>query len=785
MLVVGAAAARPADPAGAPVDLAATYLQLQQWRCSAQPLRVPTGGIRFDDELASFVLESGQIRLLEPTSAGVWTGLSFEGRGHFTMTVPDPVERTQLARFARRPALSGIDQPFSSMLLRASGPVLAEEFTAAAAAGPFGPCPRVAERQISWLTIERSDVDARVVAGLADGRDRYLRAELETVDFGRLLYEFDALRQEEISLRQLTSAGGFPFLETWLSLDRAKDRQPSGRPGSARREPFSIPHVELAVELLRTGRETRQGWSDTDEVKAHIVATLAVRGGEGNARTLSLALHPEAQVASITADDGNGKVAQLQFLRDRIGARSATLQNWLHDSGLLVLLDRPLPKGEERRLTVTYDLNLANYAPGRTWYPSLPERSEPHTARLTLTVPEKREVRAMGALLSETSAGGRVTTAWEIAVPTRMVTFSFAENFREERVELEGAPAIVAFASRTGTSKNRLWNVAADVANCVGWMQQLLGSPLGGEQLYATSILAGHGQSFEGFLHLSEATFVSERRGPTELFRCHEAAHQWWGHRVGFATYRDQWLSEAFAEYSALMFLEAQPKDGPELLQEALDAAAAGLFGSIKGALSRFARPGMIVINDHHRGRLGPISLGYRASTGEIPFGYQLQSYQKGALVLHMLRTLLRNVSGSDELFIALLRDFVAGQTGREASTADLVAALTRRAPGDWSWFFDQWVDGTAIPEYRWSYSLAPAAAGGGTVLTLRVRQSGVPDGFRMPVPVRLDYAGGKRGQVVVGIDRPDETFTIQLSDKPSRVVFNPGHAVLATVKRD
>ena len=35
----------------------------------------------------------------------------------------------------------------------------------------------------------------------------------------------------------------------------------------------------------------------------------------------------------------------------------------------------------------------------------------------------------------------------------------------------------------------------------------------------------------------------------------HEVAHQWWGQLVGFNSYRDQWMSEGFAQFSAGIFL--------------------------------------------------------------------------------------------------------------------------------------------------------------------------------------------------------------------------------------
>jgi hypothetical protein len=51
--------------------------------------------------------------------------------------------------------------------------------------------------------------------------------------------------------------------------------------------------------------------------------------------------------------------------------------------------------------------------------------------------------------------------------------------------------------------------------------------------------------------------------------------------------------------------------------------------------------------------------VGFRAGTRRTPQGYMLQTYYKGALVLHMLRVLLREQSGGDDLFVEILRDFL------------------------------------------------------------------------------------------------------------------------------
>ncbi|MBI2794908.1 MAG: hypothetical protein HYX66_09710 [Ignavibacteria bacterium] len=74
--------------------------------------------------------------------------------------------------------------------------------------------------------------------------------------------------------------------------------------------------------------------------------------------------------------------------------------------------------------------------------------------------------------------------------------------------------------------------------------------------LIATELPGNHGESFPGLLHLSSQTFFTADDNDffTEQFIAHEGAHQWWGSNVDFKSYRDHWLSEGFADYSALMY---------------------------------------------------------------------------------------------------------------------------------------------------------------------------------------------------------------------------------------
>ncbi|MDX1999543.1 MAG: M1 family aminopeptidase [Thermoanaerobaculia bacterium] len=747
----------------------ADYALLREWRYATTTQPVPAGGLRFGYDTATFHLESGQLRFAEPTAAGVVTGLVFEGRGSFSMTVPDPLEREQLGRFTKGAVLENVT--FTRLVLRARGGV-PELVGLASTATAFGPQPLARERHEHWLEDRWFDVDARVVgAGRIPG-DNYLRVEFESDEWGWLTYEVDALNPEEIQLLHREDGR----TEVWLSLDLPADRDLNGRPTLVQHDHLTLEHVDFTIDLQKAGRESRTGRAEIQPRQGQFVADLRFRAKQAGAQALFLDLASDAKVLAVRR---NG--VDLPFVRDHIGARKADLDNRLYDASLLVFLPAPLVDGEEVRLVVEYETEIANYVAGRHWYPgeSGGRYEDRHTGRFTITVPEKIELRAMGEKLGEervAPAARRET--WEMKAPSGMLTFAFAERAIEETVLQTGVPPVTAFGLRGGASaKNEVFNVAADVANAAAFFTRLFGTPIDAEKLTVTSIVSGHGQAFRGFLHLAESTFFAAAGGAAERFRAHETAHQWWGHQVAPASYRDDWLVESFAEYSALRFVEATLPDGPKLVHEALTNYRDELTGSIGSAMSRFGR-GNIELNDADRANIGPIALGYRASTAKAPSGGRAVLYQKGPYVLHMLRKILARQTKSDELFDKILRDFVAQHQDRPATTEAFVATVNRHAPADLGWFFRQWVYGTGIPTYAWKYEID------GSTLVLSVRQTGVPAGFSMPVPIELELEGGKKGLVGVTVSKAEETFRLPLPGKPKKVVFNPENAVLAKVEK-
>jgi aminopeptidase N len=257
-------------------------------------------------------------------------------------------------------------------------------------------------------------------------------------------------------------------------------------------------------------------------------------------------------------------------------------------------------------------------------------------------------------------------------------------------------------------------------------------------------------------------------RGYFKVVGPHEIAHQWWGHTVGWASYRDQWMSEGFSEMSASLFLQTvySQKEFIKFWDEEREA--------IVSRNSNGFRP----ID------AGPLTLGHRLNNtkvGNVSFNL---IYPKGGYVLHMLRMMMWNPKTGDADFKTMMRDFVGTYRNRAASTEDFKAIVEKHMTnnmnmagnGRMDWFFDEYVYGTALPSYQFQYTLE------GSKLKMKITQSGVDDNFMMPVPLYLEMADGRVVRLGTAKMRGSQTITpeIELGQlKPKRALINYNADVL------
>jgi len=256
----------------------------------------------------------------------------------------------------------------------------------------------------------------------------------------------------------------------------------------------------------------------------------------------------------------------------------------------------------------------------------------------------------------------------------------------------------------------------------------------------------------------------------TEMVRAHELAHQWFGNKVGWTSYHDQWISEAFANYAGAMYIEQKYKDGANF-REVMDDARRHLLEHAP--------------DGSEYDSIGPLWLGQRLSSTAAPNAYAEITYNKGTWVVHMLRMLMRGAAKDlDDAFLKMVREFLSTYNGRTASTWDLkrvaekymTKSMDLRGDRKLDWFFDDWVFGTGIPSYSVNYRVQPSARGG-FVVDGRVSQTGVPESFIMPVPLYAD------DQLLgtVAVSDEEGSFRFETKSKPVRVTADPQQTILTT----
>jgi aminopeptidase N len=247
----------------------------------------------------------------------------------------------------------------------------------------------------------------------------------------------------------------------------------------------------------------------------------------------------------------------------------------------------------------------------------------------------------------------------------------------------------------------------------------------------------------------------------------HEVSHQWWGHEVGWTTYHDQWLSEGFAFFSAGLFLQATEKNNQKYVDYWEHAKQA-------------------IVEKNQFGRratdAGPLWLGMRLSTVKNARAYSSLVYRKGGYVLNMLRGLMYDQRTRDKAFIEMMHDFVEQYRNGNASTEDFQRVAEKHMPpamnamrdGTLNWFFKQWVYGTAIPRYKFDYTVSNEADGK-FLFRGSLTQSDVPGDFIGMVPLYADFDGTivRLGVITVVGDSTADNLQVRLPKKPRKVAIN------------
>jgi peptidase M1-like protein len=723
-------------------------------------------------------LSDGTVGLIHAIDGRI-TGAVFEGVGDVLMIPPSRAERSSLALFTGSAVL---EQRFTTAYFRFVDDQLVQEFRAG-----FRPAENPQDFVSRWNQPLRDLAQAdglsilQAITNTQDSGSRFLHVRVGGTALGVFDLYLNTNAQEQVSVAQASVVESKVFYDVWSSFPMRSLRT-ANQNDSASRPRFEISDYRIDAEL-----------EPPSDLTAEAELTLLPR--RSGQRTFILELSRQLKVTDVRRQEQSVEFVQNEAISGSELARRG-------DDLIAIVFPQPLEKDKPVLVRFKYSgpvmfdagRDLLYVGARGTWYPN----AGPAFANydLTFDYPEDWSLIATGKQVASEVREHRRTTRFVTEKPIARAGFNLGKFESADAsvpgVQIDAYAAkiveqpLAAREARSGRHPEparEVQQIAVHTAGSIEFLSRELG-PFPYSKLEITQFPGLLSQSWPGLVYLSSMAFLDrdERRAAgvhdpyidlllDKLMLTHETAHQWWGDAVDWISYRDEWLIEALANYSALLMLE---KQDPAAMKIALDY--------YRGELLRQTPNGPIA-------DAGPVTLGMRVTSAKFPNAYEPILYGRGTWLIHMLRTMLREASGGkdDALFFSALKELLAESPAHKISTHDLQLAFEKVLPPslsyegkhDLAWFFDSWVNSTAIPQFALD-GVRVSPAGSKVMIRGVIRQSHAADRMVTAVPIyAIDQMGRAKFLNFVFVDDPETRFTLSAPAGTKHILLDPAGSIL------
>src|SRR5687768_1538310 len=397
----------------------------------------------------------------------------------------------------------------------------------------------------------------------------------------------------------------------------------------------------------------------------------------------------------------------------------------------------------------------------RNWFPTIDQPNERATQEIILTVADSFVTLSNGSLLSSTKLNnGMRRDHWKLELPhapyLAMVAVGkwdlVSDTWRGRSVDYYVDP---------GYGKDAR-AIFAHTPEMIDFFTEILGVDFVWpkySQIIVKDFVSGAMENttavvFGDFIQFHAEDMLEE--GLTDYIVSPELFHHWFGDLVTTESWANLTLNEGFANYAE--YLWAEHKYGR-------DRADVTRISELSGYFDQAGYDAHPLIHYHY------------ADENAM---FDAHSYNKGGLVLHMLRDLV-----GDEAFFASLRLYLQRHAYAAVEVDDLRQAFEEITGKDLNWFFNQWYFGKGHPVLEVDHHFDATAK----QLTVNVNQ--VQDQhdylsrFRLPIEIGVYFANG--GEVInkVWVEEKKSTFTFDLTDVPVAVVLDPRDILLTVVQQE
>lgn len=752
--------------------------------------------LTFDREELHFALNDGW--LIEGQEvAGHITAVFFTGDGEILLIPPNARERSSLGLFLNAAVL---EERFTQAYFRFFDDQFLRDLEPAMRPGEN---PDILNNANAAATeLSRGDALRLLLAYLnkpagSVPSQRYLHARVVGTVHGAFDIFYDESAPEQISIGQVAyAAGGLPFYNVWTSFPSRSHRT-------------EAPSATAGLALLPRTFHVKANVHPPESLDGDAEVELEVLQPES--RAVIFELSRALKVSQVTMN-GNA----IEFLQNEAieGSRIAREGN----DYLTVILPPGLARGQTLKLRFLYSGTvLADAGNGLVyvgargnWYPNLGLNMAMFD--LEFRCPSDWTLVATGKRTDFQSGGGEQVSRWVSERPVPVAGFNLGHYQKSEilagaiPVDCYSAPGVersfpVTTQSITqvvpGQPPRELQATsppplpagelpATEAAATIKYLGPRIG-PYPFTSLSLTQMPGSLSQGWPGLVYLSSYVFVPQAaRGAAansafdqvlfdRLMVPHETAHQWWGDSVYWTTYRDKWISEALANYSAMLSFE---RESPKSFKTVLDFYRARL--AEKGPEGKPIR------------EAGPVTLGQRLNSSIFPQGWESIAYGRGTWLMHMLREFLRDGEQGargdpDALFLSVLRGLQRDYAGKQMSTEDMQRAFEQALPKSLyfdgkpslAWFFDGWVNGTSQPRYGLT-SVHFDRKGPHLRASAKLLQKDAPGELITAVPIYAEVARGDLRLVArVFADGEETPFTLNVPPGTRKLVVDPNGTIL------
>ncbi|MEM7037856.1 MAG: M1 family metallopeptidase, partial [Bacteroidota bacterium] len=387
------------------------------------------------------------------------------------------------------------------------------------------------------------------------------------------------------------------------------------------------------------------------------------------------------------------------------------------------------------------------------WFPTIDHPNERCTQETYITVQDKYTTLSNGVLVNSTkNDNGTRTDYWRMTLPHAPYLFAMAiGEFAVVKDEWRGRE--VSYYVEPEYEKHARM-IFGNTPEMLEFFSKKLGVEYPWEkysQVVVRDFVSGAMENTTATIHMEALQHDARQHldNTYEDYVSHELMHQWFGDLLTCESWANLPLNEGFATYGEYLWKE---------YKYGKDEADHHLFGDRQRYMSEARRKKEPLIRYHHR------------SPGSM---FDSHSYQKGGLVLHMLR----NVVG-DEAFFASLKHYLEKNAYTDVEIAELRMAFEEVTGEDMHWFFDQWFLEAGHPELEVSYGF------NGSEYKVRVEQ--VQDFSKYPMfkfPFELALVrGGKSERIKLWMNSVDSTYVIPCITMPDAVVFDAEKYLVADV---